>query len=139
MGLLFNVNENSLDALRVCTGIDDLPLSLKAMNIFVYIRVQIRYINVGNTHVIYKQYTTFIFYLIFLFLVLLLIYFVNQSYTSCMPAKSDTIIYNMRFPKKDEKLYNAALDHAETKRLSLAELIRQLLIKDLTEAGKWPK
>lgn len=67
-----------------------------------------------------------------------MIYFVLYLYYTCMPSKSDTIIYPMRFPKKDEALYTAALAHAESKRMSLAELIRQLLIQELTEAGKWP-
>lgn len=55
-----------------------------------------------------------------------------------MPAKSDTIIYTMRFPQKDKEIYTEALRLAEKRRISLAELIRQLLIReiDMEKIGK---
>ncbi len=50
-----------------------------------------------------------------------------------MPAKADTIIYTMRFPQKDKEIYTESLKLAEKRRLSLAELIRQLLIRELEQ------
>lgn len=55
-----------------------------------------------------------------------------------MPAAKDSIPYPMRFSKKDKPLYEQSVLHAESMRMSLAELIRRCLLRELEEAGKWP-
>jgi hypothetical protein len=56
-----------------------------------------------------------------------------------MPAGKDTILYNMRFSKEDHEYYQKGLELAKKRRISLAELLRQLLIKELDNEGMLTK
>jgi hypothetical protein len=52
-----------------------------------------------------------------------------------MPAAKDTILYSMRFSKEDHIYYQKGLELAKKRRISLAELLRQLLIQELDKEG----
>jgi hypothetical protein len=87
------------------------------------------YTKISNIHKIYKRYTKYIP------LALLVYLSVGLNRLSSLLMSKKKVLFTMRFSESDIDIYDNGRKLAQKRRISLAELLRQLLIAELKANG----